>query len=313
MLELVCLGWCSQDFIFLEGLQIVDIKIADNLVISSPGADHLRSCNALRFFSLACSRGLSCSWLLRLLLLRVGDVEISGQVGSELGAVGRRALSGSCCGLSGSGGLSLGGLGLQSLELVDILAVDEIDRVSVDNSRVIRLALDFEIVRYKADGTAIIASVVRLEGRVAELAAASVATATTWVLIEVASAALAIAMALIVVATAAAGIIMGGLIAPMPLATTTAAAVVLVVVASLAAVAASATSVHHLVLATHVVLVLVPGLVAAHVLMVAGAASVVVLAAHVGLVGGSLPVLAILVISLVVWLVIVVVHFLEDL
>ena len=312
MLKLVCLGWCSQDFIFLEGLQIVDIKIADNLVITSPGADHLRSCNALRFLSLACSRGLSCSWLLRLLFLRVGDVEISGQVGSELGAVGGRALSGSCSGLGGSSGLSLSRLGLQSLELVDILAVDEIDRVSVDNSRVIRLALDFKIVRYEADGSAIVTSVVRLEWRVAELTAASVATATTWVLIEIASATLVTAMALVVIATAAAGIIMGGLIASVPLAATTA-AVVLVVVASLAAVAATASSVHHLVLATHVMLVLVPGLVAAHVLMVAGAASVVVLTAHVGLVGGSLPVLAILVISLVVWLVIVVVHFLEDL
>ena len=75
LLELVSLGRCTQNFILLESLQIVHIKIADDLVISSPRVDHLRRSQAFGLFKLACSGHLAgSSWLLGLLLLGIGDV-----------------------------------------------------------------------------------------------------------------------------------------------------------------------------------------------------------------------------------------------
>jgi len=50
------------------------------------------------------------------------------------------------------------------LNIIEILAIDEIHRVGVDDSGVIRLALDFEIVRDEVNGASLILHMGRFEG-----------------------------------------------------------------------------------------------------------------------------------------------------
>jgi hypothetical protein len=196
----------------------------------------------------------------------------------------------------------------------NIFTVNEIDSVGVNNSTVIGLALNFEVVGDQADGASGIHSVGRLEGRVAELATSSASAPTTALVATVAlivaigapSLAAAIwAIALVIVATTAA----------LPLVV-----VASLVMPTLVEITISTTA-HELLLrgstATHVVLLLLllPGLMALIALVGVEATLVVLVLAtsHVLLAGGtSLPVLLlVLVVSGVVVLLIVVLHSYE--
>ncbi len=50
------------------------------------------------------------------------------------------------------------------VELLHIFTVDEIHSVGVDNARVVRLTLNFEVVGYQVDGPSGIHGMGRLEG-----------------------------------------------------------------------------------------------------------------------------------------------------
>ena len=49
-LKLGSLGRRAQDFVLLEGLEVVDVEITHHRLISRPGIDHRSSCNRLLAF-----------------------------------------------------------------------------------------------------------------------------------------------------------------------------------------------------------------------------------------------------------------------
>ena len=186
------------------------------------------------------------------------------------------------------------------VELVHIFAIDEIDRVRVDDSRMITLALNLEIVGYEADGATRIGCMRRLERRAAEAAAASttasaaavVATATTATVGTIALTATAAAL-IAAIAVVALTVLMATATA-LPVAATTS----LVAAASLAAV-------HHMLLliaASHVLLL--PGLLAVAWLEVTFA--VVATASHLLLLGAALPMRSVLIVSGITGLLVIV-------
>ena len=188
------------------------------------------------------------------------------------------------------------------VELVHIFAIDEIDRVRVDDSRMITLALNLEIVGYEADGATRILCMRRFERRGAEAATASTTASTAAV---VASATTATVRTIALTATAAALIAAIAVVA-LTVLMATATALPVAATTSLVAAAASLAAVHHMLLliaASHVLLM--PGLLAVAWLEVTFA--VVATASHLLLLGAALPMLlTVLIVSGITPLIVVV-------
>lgn len=150
----------------------------------------------------------SISVTLLLFLLRVGDsLSLCGSWLLLDALVGHLLR---CGGSLGSG--SLGGEG-HLVERLHVFTIDKIDGVGVDDSGMIALTLDLEIIGYQADRSAWVGSVGRPEGGAAEATAATTTTttvvaaaaATTSVgAISLATSATATSVAAVVAATTAA-------------------------------------------------------------------------------------------------------------
>ena len=195
------MGGRAQNLVLLEGLQIVDIEITDNGVVALSGLHELSSGGTLGLLS------FSISVTLLLFLLRVGDsLSLCGSWLLLDALVGHLLR---CGGSLGSG--SLGGEG-HLVERLHVFTIDKIDGVGVDDSGMIALTLDLEIIGYQADRSAWVGSVGRPEGGAAEATAATTTTttvvaaaATTSVgAISLATSATATSVAAVVAATTAA-------------------------------------------------------------------------------------------------------------
>ena len=197
------MGGRAQNLVLLEGLQIVDIEITDNGVVALSGLHELSSGGTLGLLS------LSISVTLLFFLLRVGDsLSLCGSWLLLDALVGHLLR---CGGSLGSG--SLGGEG-HLVERLHVFTIDKIDGVGVDDSGMIALTLDLEIIGYQADRSAWVGSVGRPEGGAAEATAATTTTTTTVVAaaaattsvgaISLATSATATSVAAVVAATTAA-------------------------------------------------------------------------------------------------------------
>ena len=148
------MGWGSEDFVFLESLQIVRIKIADDLIKTGLSFCYLSGDDLLAFFLCTGSGGglLGFFHLLRIISLSRSSRGLC-RSSCRLGALGGRALLSRCR------------LGHRHLLMqFNVFTVDEIHRIGVNDPRMIGLALDFEIVRYEADWTPGVLQVMRFEG-----------------------------------------------------------------------------------------------------------------------------------------------------
>ena len=221
--------------------------------------------------------------MLRLLLLWVCHLLGRGRGGCRLSSLSGRRLG---CRL----GFLLDGL-RHLLKLLDVFAIDEVYSVGVDNSGIVVFALDFEVVSDEADGTAGIHSVGWLVRRISERSWSSAASLVAMVAV---ASMVSASLATVVEARIVLAMVM---LLSVPL-----------IVALVLAVIATALTMHHVLLATH--MLLLPRLAPTHVVRILVAPAEVLLGAtHVRLVGGTLPVLlTVLVVSGVVLLLVVVLH-----
>ena len=256
------LGWGAEDFVFLESLQIVRIEISHDLIKPRLGFCDLSGDHLLAFFL----RGARGSGGL------LGFFDFFGVVGRRGSGRGlRRRASAARLGALGGRALLRGrrlGLGRghgHLLVQLNVFAVDEVDRVGVNDSRVIRLALNFEIVRYEVDWSLGVLEVMGFVGRVAEVAVAALVlvavevAAAALVELVVAPPALVAAAAVVLVAAVVAAVVLVAATVLLPLLRP--AVVLLPVTAALeSAVVAPHVEMR---LLLHVLLVLMPGLLAA--------------------------------------------------
>ena len=190
------MGGRAQNLVLLEGLQIVDIEITDNGVVALSGLHELSSGGTLGLLS------LSISVTLLLFLLRVGDsLSLCGSWLLLDALVGHLLR---CGGSLGSG--SLGGEG-HLVERLHVFTIDKIDGVGVDDSGMIALTLDLEIIGYQADRSAWVGSVGRPEGGAAEATAATTTTTTTVVAAAATTSVGAISLATSATATSVAAVV----------------------------------------------------------------------------------------------------------
>jgi len=197
------------------------------------------------------------------------------------------------------------------VDRLDILAIDKVHSVGVNNSTVIVLALNFEVVRNEVDRTTGIHSVGRFEGRVAELATSTASAAAATSIALVSTAATTVVGAITTLTTAVLGaviLLVVVLMTTIPLISTLVVTLVIVTTTTshvlLLLIAAS--------LVVGLLLLLLPGLMASRVALVGPESSLVVglllLPAHV-LLGGTLPgLLLILVLSRVAVVLLIVLH-----